>query len=480
MPLGRGGMGSVFAATHESMPKVERAVKIVQPPKECLEEMAARWAVECEISDRLLRLNHPNIVPAYEWGREGDAFYIVMELVKGRTVLELMNDRALSVPDALCIARDVAQALETVHPMGIVHRDLKPANILIDPQKAREIGLPGQKVARVLDWGIGKLRYESYSITQRFDEVAVGTAAYMPPEEIDKIIADEGFDATDTGDVYSLGKILYELAGAAKGRHSAPTVQGRMGTYDMLRAYRKWVPQHLKNAPDEVNRLIREMTLRDPKCRPSAREVRAELDRVLYGLDAGAQTRKILIAPQQFSMDSLLLDVQNEQMGDADFKLRYGLFILAPEEEYGQMMRAAKVSGLSGVKVYASPGKTEWVVGRGEKADIRFANQSSVSRVHAGVRTLFLDGEYRFALRDYSSQNGTVLQWLDREERAMLSPEKWYELRHPSAVQFGQLRMVFALPAQVRRDFRNSPGKTQAYRLDSKTPKTQWKEFDAG
>lgn len=104
-----------------------------------------------------------------------------------------------------------------------MHRNLKPANILVDPQKAREIGLPGQKVARVLDWGIGKLRCEAHSITQRFDEVAVGTVAYMPPEEIDKIIADESFDATDTGCV-QFGKDFVRACGCCKGTHWTITV----------------------------------------------------------------------------------------------------------------------------------------------------------------------------------------------------------------------------------------------------------------
>ncbi len=138
-------------------------------------------------------LNHPSIVSVFDTGTEGPASYLVMELVAGSSVATLISERGpLPLPEALHIAVEVASALTAAHAAGIVHRDIKPANVMVH----------GSRVT-VLDFGIAHLQSAEMTLTE--PETAIGTAAYMAPEQA------AGGKVGPAADTYALGCLLMAM-----------------------------------------------------------------------------------------------------------------------------------------------------------------------------------------------------------------------------------------------------------------------------
>ena len=151
-------------------------------------------------------LNHPNIVTIYGVGEEGDIAYIAMELVRGRTLRELLAARALRVGEVLDLAAPLADALAAAHASGIVHRDLKPENVMVT----------AEGLLKVLDFGLAKRppgidsldHAEDYVATRAaltYDGMILGTVGYMSPEQA------AGRAAGLASDQFSFGVILYEM-----------------------------------------------------------------------------------------------------------------------------------------------------------------------------------------------------------------------------------------------------------------------------
>ncbi len=166
------------------------AVKVLKDEFTTDEEFIKRFNIE---ATSVASLTHPNIVSVYDVGHEGDLYYIVMELIRGKTLKEIIvADGALSWKWSLNVAIQIASALETAHKNNIIHRDIKPHNIIIT-----EDG-----VAKVTDFGIAKS--VSNSTITAFG-TTLGSVHYFSPEH-----ARGGF--TDAkSDLYSLGVVLYEM-----------------------------------------------------------------------------------------------------------------------------------------------------------------------------------------------------------------------------------------------------------------------------
>lgn len=187
--IGNGGMATVYKAKDLTLKRYV-AVKVLREEFITDEEFVRRFNTEAQAA---ASLSHPNIVSIYDVGHEQNIYYIVMELVQGKTLKQIISeDGVLPWKWSLNIAIQIASALETAHKNNIIHRDIKPHNIIIT-----EDG-----IAKVTDFGIAKA--VSNSTITAFG-TTIGSVHYFSPEH-----ARGGF--TDAkSDLYSLGVVMYEM-----------------------------------------------------------------------------------------------------------------------------------------------------------------------------------------------------------------------------------------------------------------------------
>ena len=183
-------MSTVYLA-HD--PHFERDVAIKLLPLELLHQLTFRRRFEQE-AKVVAALDHPAIVPVYDFGEADGQPYLVMRFMTGGSLSDRLKHGPLSLPEASAIISQLAPALDEVHAHGIVHRDLKPSNILFDQR-----GKPF-----ISDFGTAKLQDAQTKLTETGG--AVGTPAYMSPEQI------QGeYDLDGRSDIYTLGVILFEM-----------------------------------------------------------------------------------------------------------------------------------------------------------------------------------------------------------------------------------------------------------------------------
>jgi len=188
--LGRGGMSTVYLA-HD--PHFERDVAIKLLPHELLHHSSFRRRFDRE-AKIVASLDHPAIVPVYDFGEQDDQPFLVMRFMAGGSLTDRLKQGPVSLNEAVRILRQLAPALDEVHRRGIVHRDLKPSNILFDQRNEPFIS----------DFGTAKFTYEHTKLTETGG--AVGTPAYMSPEQIQAEVEIDG-----RSDIYTLGVILFEM-----------------------------------------------------------------------------------------------------------------------------------------------------------------------------------------------------------------------------------------------------------------------------
>ena len=249
--LGAGGFGVVWLAWDE---KLEREVAVKAIPR----DGGAGERVERE-ARAAARLNHPGIVAIYELASDEHDVYLVSELVRGRTLAELVQARAIADRDVARIGIALCEALEHAHARGVIHRDVKPQNVMVLAEPAAGAGF-----AKLADFGVAHVT-SGDPLTRTGD--VVGTLAYMAPEQA------EGARVTPACDVYSLALTLYEAwTGTNPVRAGGPAATARrLGRpLPSLAALRRDLPLELCDAVDEALDI-------DPARRPAPARLRAEL-----------------------------------------------------------------------------------------------------------------------------------------------------------------------------------------------------------
>jgi eukaryotic-like serine/threonine-protein kinase len=248
--IGAGGMGEVYRALDSTL-KREVAIKILPSSIAADSERLRRFRNEAEAA---AALNHPNILCLFHIGEHSGAPYLVSELLKGATLRDRLRAGPLSTRKALDLATQLARALAAAHDRGIVHRDLKPENIFITEQEQ----------VKVLDFGLAKLTRRdpmadnSVETLETQAGTAMGTLAYMSPEQI------RGQAADSRSDIFSFGVVLYEiLAGkrAFQGQTSADTMSA------ILNQDPPDLAEGTRNIPPALERIVRHCMEKAPEAR---------------------------------------------------------------------------------------------------------------------------------------------------------------------------------------------------------------------
>ncbi len=273
--VGKGSVGRVYCALHRTMNR-KVAIKLISP--DLTRSAAARQAFQREVR-AAARLNHPNIVTAYDANEVGERFYLVMEFVDGPNMDALVRERGpLPVAEACELVRQVAVGLSHAHELGMTHRDIKPANLLV--ARASKT-LPGC-VVKIADFGIARLipnPSHSTSVTERTPSPAqlTGTPDYVAPEQaLTPHLADH------RADLYSLGCVFYFLL---TGRPPFPggTVETKVRRHQLEAPVA--IERLRPDIPPTVAEIVHRLLAKDPNSRlQTAAGLAARLD----GLAAGA------------------------------------------------------------------------------------------------------------------------------------------------------------------------------------------------
>ena len=193
--LGQGAMGEVYLAHHPAIGR-EVAIKTILPSAAKGEDAEGRFRREAEAAGKL---NHPNLVTIFDFDKDEEILFLVMEFVKGDDLEDLIRQDSLSHTEFLEVLAQVCDGLSHAHRNGIIHRDIKPSNVRV-MRDGKHL------LAKVMDFGIARMEDSNMTATG----IVMGTVSYMAPEYIR-----EGH-ATSQSDLFAVGVMLYECLTGTK------------------------------------------------------------------------------------------------------------------------------------------------------------------------------------------------------------------------------------------------------------------------
>ncbi|MCE5266794.1 MAG: serine/threonine protein kinase [Planctomycetaceae bacterium] len=278
-PLGQGGMSRVFLGEHEVMHR-RSAIKVLPSKYQADPDLLSRFRLEARAVGAL---DHPHIVRAYDFNKEEsygkEIHYLVMEFVDGLDLRRMVDKEGpLDYRKAADFIAQAAEGLAHAHAAGFVHRDIKPANLLVD----------NNGVLKILDLGLARFTIEGDNPweTLEADPSAVGTADYVPPEQVADPRSVDG-----RSDIYSLGLTFYFLLTGHRPFPKATLVE-------VLMAHRTEQPESLQelrpDVPFELIEIIDRMIAKSPFQRyQTAKEVAEALRRFLSESPSGREYSRI-------------------------------------------------------------------------------------------------------------------------------------------------------------------------------------------
>jgi len=280
--LGAGGMGEIWKAQDTRLNRFV-AVKVLTSANAGDPERRRRFIQEAQAASAL---NHPNIITIHDIISEGNAEYMVMEYVLGKTLIDLIPKGGLRVPQVLKYAVQMTDALQTAHAAGIVHRDLKPGNVMVT-----ETGL-----VKVLDFGLAKLTDRSplsnTSASAENDATAtiaeapltvegsiIGTVSYMSPEQA------QGKRVDARSDIFSFAVVLYEMVTGTRA-FSGDSALSTLSA--ILRDETRPIPEIAPDTPPQLEQVINRCLRKHPDQRfQTMKEVQVALGALKHESDSG-------------------------------------------------------------------------------------------------------------------------------------------------------------------------------------------------
>ncbi len=286
--LGRGGMGTVYRATHLGLDRVV-AVKVINADVAADTDITQRFAREARL---MAKLRHPRAAMIYDSGTLPDGrLFIVMEYVEGVTLADVLKkEEKLSYQKAVEIAVSICDVLSAAHSLGIIHRDLKPANIMLNDQGVF-----------VLDFGIAKMlksdNAESMQLSMTNGGALIGTPYYMSPEQC----LGEAVEARS--DLYSLGALLFEMI-SGRPPFDEEVFSAIIIKYAMIEAPK--LEEVAPQVPPKLASTVNQLLAKKPADRPSdAAAAKFLLEAALSGemIPLNDAATQILDAPVNFTQN---------------------------------------------------------------------------------------------------------------------------------------------------------------------------------
>lgn len=318
--LGAGAMAVVYKARQLSLDRIV-AIKVLPRKMSETQEFVDRFYMEGKAA---AKLNHPNIVAAYDVGEAGGYHYFVMEYVEGKTVYDQLADRhnRYTEKEALNIVIQVCRALVHAHQHGLIHRDVKPKNIMITPEG----------VAKLADMGLARMAGDQAMAAAEAGK-AYGTPYYISPEQIRGEI-----NVDFRADIYSLGATFYHMVtGRLPFEAASPTAV----MYKHLRE-ELVPPDHIvKSLSAGVAEVIEVAMAKDPKKRYNNTED------MLADLEALARGEPPLVARKTYDLRALATLEKTDGLGGQK------TIDLAPPS-FGQKFNDPLVLGLFGALLIAA------------------------------------------------------------------------------------------------------------------------------
>jgi serine/threonine protein kinase len=353
-------MGCVYLAQDVADPEFSIALKVVHPG--VLESNATRERFRNELV-AAFKINHPNIIKAYEFFDSAEVQAYAMEYVGGGDLLQRLKREPVSPYAAANYLRQIAAALEAIHAAGIVHRDLKPENIL----------LTRDDTVKVADFGVARM-HGSRTITQTGS--MVGTPRYFAPEYL------ETGESDHRGDIYALGVIGYELIAGCSPfpANSRDMLFARRGAL-LTPPLRQLAP----HCPKDLARIIeRAMSSNLARRYQSADELRRELERFELGeaLSPDAPPPPVATAshPPSHRTETVALSPHRIAAAGTTLGLFCALLVLIARPRMELALHAPLAAGSTSGSVETSPPFDSRLLG---SALLELAELEAVFRVHA-------------------------------------------------------------------------------------------------
>ncbi len=257
--IGRGGMGVVYRARDERLQR-RVAIKVLPPELAFQSDIRERFTREAQTA---ARLSHPHIVPIHTVGEGEGLVYFVMGYVDGESVAARIKRRGqLPVEEVRRIMKETADALSAAHAFGVIHRDIKPDNVLLEGTRGRVM---------VTDFGIAKALSSTSGATLTGAGVAIGTPAFMSPEQAAGERAIDG-----RSDIYSLGIVAYQML-TGELPFQAPTVAGIL--MKQITEPAPEVGKKRSDTPEDLALAVARCLEKDPENRwPTADALRRSLE----------------------------------------------------------------------------------------------------------------------------------------------------------------------------------------------------------
>lgn len=338
--IGQGGFGAVYRARQPSISR-EVAIKIILPQFTNHPDFVRRFEAEAQL---VARLEHPHIVPLYDFWRDSSGAFLVMRYLRGGSLKDSLLREKWEPKAAVHLVRQLAAALKTAHNSGVIHRDLKPANVLLDEQKN----------AYLSDFGIAKDTTAAVLMPDEGKRQLLGSPAYAAPEGI------KGGAITPRSDLYNFAVLIYEVL---TGSHP---FAGRKSPLAMLNAHINDPLPSLQNLrpelPEELDVVLQKATQKNPDHRYESIE---EFERAFLRA-LRAESRPIILETLEITLEQLEtelsplppLEVENPYKGlrafqEADSKTFFGrealtahlLDRLRSEELDGRFLAVVGASG---------------------------------------------------------------------------------------------------------------------------------------